>query len=290
MVRQQHVCDYMTVSPHSVDLEQSLATAARRMRELRTRHLPVVHGEELKGIISQRDVALAQAVGLDPNELSVEEAMVPEPFTVSPDTPLSEVARAMASHKYGCAVVAEGGQVRGIFTTVDALRALAELLDERCVDDETLKPSQVREMMLAEHQTLKRLLDQAEARAQDILDGRRPSDAEVRALRDAARQLYTSLASHNALEDRVLGAVLRTTDAWGPLRVERMTSVHRDQQRALESALMELDDLSQPARALAEQVLAIASTVRADVQAEEEELLCPELLRDDTIIENPEAD
>jgi acetoin utilization protein AcuB len=290
MVRQQQVCDYMTVSPHSVDLEQSVATAARRMRELRTRHLPVVHGQELKGIISQRDVALAQAVGLDPHELSVEEAMVPEPFTVSPHTPLSEVARAMAAHKYGCVVVAEGGQVRGIFTTVDALRALAELLDERSVEDETLTPSQVREMMLAEHQTLKRLLDQAEARARDILEKGRPSDAEVRALRDAARQLYSSLSSHNAIEDRVLGPVLRATDAWGPLRVERLTSVHQEQQRTLESALMELDDLAQPACALAEQLLAIASAVRDDVEAEEEELLCPELLRDDTTIENPETD
>jgi acetoin utilization protein AcuB len=45
-------------------------------------------------------------------------------YTVQPETPLLDVAAAMADHKYGCAVVTEGHHVVGIFTTVDALRAL----------------------------------------------------------------------------------------------------------------------------------------------------------------------
>lgn len=45
-------------------------------------------------------------------------------YVVGPDTPLEQVASAMADHKYGCAVVTEGNHVVGIFTTVDALRAL----------------------------------------------------------------------------------------------------------------------------------------------------------------------
>jgi CBS domain-containing protein len=48
------------------------------------------------------------------------------PYTVNPDTPLCDVARAMADHKYGCALVIEpGGKLVGLFSTIDALHVLA---------------------------------------------------------------------------------------------------------------------------------------------------------------------
>jgi acetoin utilization protein AcuB len=50
-------------------------------------------------------------------------------YCVSPDAPLVEVAREMAEHKYGSAVVVEGPKVVGVFTTTDALRALVALED-----------------------------------------------------------------------------------------------------------------------------------------------------------------
>ena len=40
-----------------------------------------------------------------------------------------DVVREMAHHKYGCAVVAEGGKVVGVFTTIDAMRVLTDLLE-----------------------------------------------------------------------------------------------------------------------------------------------------------------
>jgi len=54
--------------------------------------------------------------------------MSPSPFTVSSDASLAEVCAEMAEHKYGCAVVLQRDKVIGIFTTVDACRALGELL------------------------------------------------------------------------------------------------------------------------------------------------------------------
>ncbi len=45
----------------------------------------------------------------------------------APDAPLADVAAEMADHKYGCAVVMNGPHLAGIFTTVDALRALMAL-------------------------------------------------------------------------------------------------------------------------------------------------------------------
>ena len=56
--------------------------------------------------------------------------MTPLPYAVTADVPLRDVAKEMADRKYGCAVVMQGTKVQGVFTTVDALRALAECLEK----------------------------------------------------------------------------------------------------------------------------------------------------------------
>jgi acetoin utilization protein AcuB len=58
----------------------------------------------------------------------VEDAMSDEPFVVAPDALLEEVAQAMAERRHGSALVVEKAAVVGIFTSTDALRALAALL------------------------------------------------------------------------------------------------------------------------------------------------------------------
>jgi acetoin utilization protein AcuB len=67
---------------------------------------------------------------VNPEEVEVNEAMTPTAYTVSPRSSLSKVASEMAEHKYGSAVVLEKDRVVGVFTTVDALRALFSLLGE----------------------------------------------------------------------------------------------------------------------------------------------------------------
>jgi len=290
MFKQPLVSDYMTVEPHSVGLDQSLATALRRMQELKARHLPVLERGVLRGILSERDVALAQAFGLDPNQLSVEEAMTAEPYTVTPGTPLGRVARAMADHKYGCAVVMEGQELRGIFTTTDALRALAETLERHAPEADSLAPSQVSEIMRSEHQHLMQLLDRTHGHARRVHSEANRGDQQVRALRDAARQLYAGLLSHIDLENQLLVPALKQTDAWGPMRADGLVTCHADQKRALEGALMELDDLTQPPKALALHMEELVSTIRSALLDEQDNLLIPDILRDDPIIENPETD
>lgn len=106
--------------------------AHRMMREHRFRHLPVLTGGKLVGLLSDRDLNLIETLrDVDPTKVLVEEAMTSLPYTVSPDAPLDEVVATMAEHKYGCAVVMQNGQLVGIFTTVDACRALAEMLHGR---------------------------------------------------------------------------------------------------------------------------------------------------------------
>jgi acetoin utilization protein AcuB len=56
--------------------------------------------------------------------------MSERPTTVTSDAPLDEVTTIMAEGKYGSVVVMGHGSIEGIFTTVDACRALAELLEE----------------------------------------------------------------------------------------------------------------------------------------------------------------
>lgn len=123
---------YMSVAPVVVGSERSLAEAHRLMRERGIRHLPVVDGGRLVGVVSQRDLYLLETLkGVDPGIELVREAMAPDPYAVAPDTPLAEVATRMAERKYGCAVVVDRGAVIGLFTTVDALRALASVAGRR---------------------------------------------------------------------------------------------------------------------------------------------------------------
>ena len=79
----------------------------------------------LVGVLSKSDL-------VDPDRVSgdaptVGDAMTEQPYAVGPDEHLDSVARTMAEHKYGCAVVLYRGKLLGVFTTVDALRALADL-------------------------------------------------------------------------------------------------------------------------------------------------------------------
>ena len=117
--------DFMTPSPHSIGRDQPLSVAHERMRDFGVRHLPVLDGGKLAGILSQRDALFVEALpDVDPSKVHVEEAMSIDVYVVPPDAAMEEVADEMASRKYGCAVVAEGSRIVGIFTTVDALRAL----------------------------------------------------------------------------------------------------------------------------------------------------------------------
>ena len=121
--------DYMTASPHTVGRDQSLSSASEMMREHACRHLPVLHGGQLVGILSDRDVYLLETLeDVDETKVTVEEAMTQVVYAVPPDASLKAVVEEMASHKYGAAVIMEGKTVVGIFTTIDALRALSARL------------------------------------------------------------------------------------------------------------------------------------------------------------------
>jgi acetoin utilization protein AcuB len=121
---------YMTRNPVTVGADQPLAVAHRLMRRHGMRHLPVLAGGYVVGLVSERDLALVETMsGVDPERVRVEEAMTPDPYVVAPETGLARVCAHMAEHGQGSAVVVQGQHVVGIFTTTDALRALMHIVE-----------------------------------------------------------------------------------------------------------------------------------------------------------------
>lgn len=126
------ISKYMSTTPHTIGADQSLEKASKLMSEFNIRHLPVLEGGKLVGILSDRDVSLVESFkDVDPRKVKVEEAYTPDPYIASPTSSLADVCELMASKKYGCALVCDNNKLVGIFTWVDALSALNELLYTR---------------------------------------------------------------------------------------------------------------------------------------------------------------
>jgi acetoin utilization protein AcuB len=121
------ISQFMTSGPFTIGREQSLAAAKQLMSKSHVRHLPVLHGGKLVGMISERELDVIEALP-GSKQLSVEDAMVPDVYLASADAPLDTVAAEMARLKVGSAVVVKDDIVVGVFTAVDGLRALAEVL------------------------------------------------------------------------------------------------------------------------------------------------------------------
>lgn len=118
------VYQWMTPLPFSIRRDETLAKAAGLFEQHGIRHLPVVDGETLVGLITERDVHLAEVFG-GRRSMKIEVVMSTDPYVVHPMTPLAEVALTMVKGREDAALVVEGGRVAGVFTSVDALRAIA---------------------------------------------------------------------------------------------------------------------------------------------------------------------
>jgi len=118
----------MTLAPKTISYDQTLEEAGDYMRKLHLRHLPVTKGGRLIGMISDRDIQLMLAVqDLGALALRVETVFTPNPHFVNPETSIAEVANHMAQEKSGCVLVMDQNRLVGIFTTLDALKALADV-------------------------------------------------------------------------------------------------------------------------------------------------------------------
>lgn len=120
----------MTPFPNSIEAERTLAEARKMMTDHEIRHLPVMDGGELVGVITDRDVRLAtEAVG-QPEQAAtrIREIVLGETYVVDLTEPLDRVLLHMARNHIDSALVVKDRRLAGIFTMSDACRAFGELL------------------------------------------------------------------------------------------------------------------------------------------------------------------
>ncbi|HEX9822229.1 MAG TPA: CBS domain-containing protein [Methylomirabilota bacterium] len=133
--------ELMTSNPATVTPRATIAEAWDLMRELDIRHLPVVDGESLVGMLSDRDLG-----NLDVTRLLTEEGadalrrrltrpviqiMSTDVVAAEPETEVSELVTMLLEHKVGAipVVTPDTRQVVGIVSYIDVLRALQEVLE-----------------------------------------------------------------------------------------------------------------------------------------------------------------
>jgi CBS domain-containing membrane protein len=132
--------DLWTASPQVIEASQSLTVAREIMSRLKIRHLPVMIAAELYGLISERDLAVAEAVaGPTSGRVAVGQLIKKPAFVVNPEARPEEVAIDMANSKHSAALAIRAGKVLGIVTTSDLARALGlTLRSERTMRERAL--------------------------------------------------------------------------------------------------------------------------------------------------------
>lgn len=130
------VHDWMTKDVVTTSGATSVREAIELMKVQKIRHLPVVEGGRLIGIITDRDLRQAVApqslrLGVHEEDYLLDKVYVRDIMTrrvvgVSPDVSFTKAAELMVRNKIGCLPVLEGETVVGIITESDVLRAVAE--------------------------------------------------------------------------------------------------------------------------------------------------------------------
>jgi acetoin utilization protein AcuB len=124
----RRISRFMSPRPQTVGADQPLSVAHALMREHKIHHLPVLAAGRLAGLVSMEDLHLVETLAdTHAEDTTVEEAMQRQPYAADVTTSVEEVAREMARRRLGAAVITKDGQVSGIFTTHDALRAIVLL-------------------------------------------------------------------------------------------------------------------------------------------------------------------
>jgi acetoin utilization protein AcuB len=124
------VDEFTTPDPITANEDMTIDDLRNLMEKHGIRHLPVVRGDTVVGVISDRDVRVVSGLPVaEKLQVRAADIMAADPFTVVATAPLDEVAYAMSEKKIGSVIVNdEDGQFLGIFTASDALNALIEII------------------------------------------------------------------------------------------------------------------------------------------------------------------
>ena len=132
------VMDRMRRSPVGVNRSDTLDHALKTLETWKIRHLPVVEGVRLVGVVSDRDLKKAAPSPFDRDTaeeflrltcaVTIEEVMSKEVVTVSPYCPIEEAASLMFRKRIGALPVVQDGRLVGIITETDVLGVLTEMM------------------------------------------------------------------------------------------------------------------------------------------------------------------
>lgn len=122
------VDEYTSVSLKTISLNAELKDAHQMMKDHGIRHLPVMDGKEIVGIVSERDI-LANYGKPWSEYMRIKSVMSNSILFAHSNDGLGDVAFRLSNEKKGSAVILnEKDELYGIFTTTDALNALVEIL------------------------------------------------------------------------------------------------------------------------------------------------------------------
>ena len=137
MKKREPIRNIMTANPIVLQLNDGLSQAEILFKEHNMRHLPVVQGEQIAGIISMTDLARISFVdSYNPNDFSVdtsvyelfslEQIMVRNPKCIHPNDTVKDAAEHFLVAEYHALPVVENKKLVGIVTTTDLIKYLLE--------------------------------------------------------------------------------------------------------------------------------------------------------------------
>jgi len=133
LVRRKMKKDLITITK-----DERMTTARKIMKEKNIRHLPVVDGKKLIGLVTNMDIRKAEAspaTSLEIRELhylldklTAGEIMTRNVITISPDISIEEAATLIHDNKIGCLPVVEDGNLVGMITENDVMEILIDVM------------------------------------------------------------------------------------------------------------------------------------------------------------------
>src|SRR5262249_35915458 len=120
----QSIKDVMTSDPCTIDAGKSVAYAAKMMRDEDVGLAPIVEGDKLIGMLTDRDIAIrVVAEGRNPDQVTAREVTSSQVVTIDPQQDLNEALRIMARHQVRrLPVVEEDGRLVGVVAQADVAR------------------------------------------------------------------------------------------------------------------------------------------------------------------------
>jgi CBS domain-containing protein len=121
----QNIRDVMTSNPCTIDANRSVAYAAKMMQEEDVGLAPIVEGDKLIGMLTDRDIATRVAAeGRNPNQVKVRDVASTQLVTIDPQQDLDDALRMMAKHQVRRLPVVTGdGRLVGVVAQADIARA-----------------------------------------------------------------------------------------------------------------------------------------------------------------------